>query len=74
MRMHIFSSSLKLPFPNLYKSVTAFLENFISDIEDFTLDTLIPGNLEVNLQTKFENQNQKYYTHSPRMECKLMSA
>lgn len=60
--MHIFSSSLKLPLPNLYKSVTAFLENFISDIEDFILDTLIPGNLEVNLQTKFENHKTRNIT------------
>lgn len=74
MRKHIFSPSLKLPFPNLHKSMTAFLENFISNIEDFNLDTLIPGNLEVNLQIEFENQNGKYYIHSPRMECKSMSA
>lgn len=75
MRMHIiFFSSLKLLFSNLHKLITAFLENFNSDIEVLALDTLITGNLEVNLQITFENQNRKYYTHSPRRECKLMSA
>lgn len=50
--MHIiFFSSLKLLFSNLYKLMTAFLENFNSDIEDLTLDTLITGNLEVNLRS-----------------------
>ena len=37
----------------------AFVENLNLDIEDFTLEILIPGNLKVNKQIKFENQNKK---------------
>ena len=54
-----FSPSLKLSFSHLYRLMTAFFENLNLDIEDFTLETLIPGNLKVNMQIKFENQNRK---------------
>ena len=39
--------------------MTAFFEHLNLDIEDFTLETLIPGNLKANMQIKFENQNRK---------------
>lgn len=54
-----FSPSLKLSFFYLYRLMTAFFENLNLDIEDFTLETLISGNLKVKMQIKLENQNKK---------------